>query len=169
MSRFRLLVSPRPRARAHHSEDGQGLIELLLALTILAVGIAATVAAFASSILSLQHASKEGTAVTLADRQLESYRAMPFICVPRSGSIAQPAGCSVTPTYSAFPNPYSSPITVSGASAPDHRSYAVTTTVSASATEPVITVKVALTSAPSVVLSQETSSFSDAGTSPTTS
>jgi type II secretory pathway pseudopilin PulG len=159
----------RPPSRSLKLADGQGLVELLIALTILAVGIAATVAAFGSSILSLQHASKEGTAITLADRQLEVYRAMPFICVPRSSSIAMPGSCTPTPTYSVFPNPYTSPITVSGAAAPDNRSYKVTTTVSASATEPVITVKVALTSAPGTVLGEETSSFSDAGTSPTTS
>ncbi len=56
---------------------------------------------------------------------------MPFICVPRGSSIAEPASCVVTPTYSTFPNPYTSPITVSGTAAPDHRSYKVTTTVSA--------------------------------------
>ena len=75
-------MTMRDRLRALRSEQGIGLIELLIALTILAVGIAATTAVFASSLLDLQHSSKEGTAITLADRQLESYRAMPFNCLP---------------------------------------------------------------------------------------
>jgi type II secretory pathway pseudopilin PulG len=153
------------------AEDGVGLIELLIALTLLAIGIGATIATLSSSIVVLQHASKEGTAITLADRQLEAYRAMPFACVPRSSSMVQPAACPVTPTYSGFPQPYSGSTpytqTVSGSDAPDHRSYVVTTTVSSSATEPQITVTVALTGAASTVLAQESSYFSDAGTTPT--
>lgn len=157
------------------AEDGLGLIELLIALTLLAIGIGATIASLSSSIVVLQHSSKEGTAITLADRQLEAYRAMPFACVPRSSSMIQPAACPVVPTYSGFPQPYSTTAvtsydqTVSGSDAPDHRSYVVTTSVSSSATEPQITVTVALTGAPGTVLAQESSYFSSAGTSPTAS
>jgi prepilin-type N-terminal cleavage/methylation domain-containing protein len=161
-------MSLQARFAAARSEEGFGLIELLIAMTILAIGIAATLAVFASSILSLQHASKAGTALTITERQLEAYRAMPFACVPRGGSIAMPAGC-VSPTYSGFPDPYQSSQTVSGADAPDNRSYKVTTTVSSSTTNPQITVTVALSSAPATALATESSYFSDAGTAPTTS
>jgi prepilin-type N-terminal cleavage/methylation domain-containing protein len=161
-------VSLRARFAAARSEEGFGLVELLIALTILAIGIGATIAVFTSSILSLQHASKAGTALTIAERQLEAYRAMPFGCVPRGGSIAMPASCSTAPTYSGFPNPYAGTQTVSGPDAPDNRSYTVTTTVSGSATNPQITVTVALSAAPATALATESSYFSDAGTAPTT-
>ena len=97
-----------------------GLIELLIALTILVVGIAATTAVFTSSLMDLRHSSKEGTAITLADRQLESYRAMPFNCLPTTTSWTAPAGC-LTP--SGFPNPYSGSQTTTSSESPDHRIY----------------------------------------------
>lgn len=161
-------MSFRTSFAATRSEEGFGLVELLIAMTILAIGIAATVSVFASSIISLGHASRAGTALTIAERQLESYRAMPFVCVPRGGSIAQPGACTTTPTYSGFPNPYLSTQPVTGPDAPDHRSYTVTTAVSSSTTNPQITVTVALSAAPSTALATESSYFSDAGTAPTT-
>jgi hypothetical protein len=90
---------------------------------------------------------------------------MPFACVPRGGSIAMPGSCGAAPTYSGFPNPYAASQAVSGADAPDNRSYTVTTTVSASTTNPQITVTVA---EGGTVLATESSYFSDAGTAPTT-
>jgi type II secretory pathway pseudopilin PulG len=162
-------VSLRARFAAVRSEEGFGLVELLIAMTVLVIGIGATLAVFSSSILSLQHASKAGTALTIAERQLEAYRAMPFACVPRGGSLAMPASCTATPTYSTFPNPYPDPAhnpqTVSGDDAPDHRTYTVTTAVSSSTTNPQITVTVAQAG---TVLATESSYFSDAGTAPTT-
>ena len=162
-------MSFRTSIAATRSEEGFGLVELLIAMTILVIGIAATLSVFASSIISLGHASKAGTELTIAERQLEAYRAMPFVCVPRGGVIApMPASCSATPPYPGFPNPYASTQTVFGPDAPDHRSYRVTTAVSASTTNPQITVTVALSAAPSTALATESSYFSDAGTAPTT-
>jgi prepilin-type N-terminal cleavage/methylation domain-containing protein len=161
-------VSLRARFAAVRSEEGFGLVELLIALTILAIGIGATLAVFTSSIVALRHTSRAGTALTIAERQLEAYRAMPFACVPRGGSIAMPGTCTTAPTYSGFPNPYAASQAVSGADAPDNRSYAVTTAVSSSPTNPQITVTVAQSGAPATVLATESSYFSDAGTAPTT-
>jgi prepilin-type N-terminal cleavage/methylation domain-containing protein len=163
-------VSLRTSFAAVRSEEGFGLVELLIAMTILAIGIGATLAVFSSSIISLRHASRAGTALTLAERQLEAYRAMPYVCVPRGGSIARPPApaCSAAPAYSGFPDPYASTQSVSGAEAPDHLSYTVTTAVSSSTTNPQITVTVAQSSAPSTALATESSYFSDAGTAPTT-
>ncbi len=159
-------MTVRARFAALKTEQGIGLIELLIALTILAIGIAATTAVFASSLLNLRHASKEGTAVSLADRQLESYRAMPFNCLPSTSSWAAPSGC-LTPT--GFPNPYAAggvQVTTS-ADAPDHRIYKVTTTLSnPSAGTLQITVTVALNSGGSSY-AKETSYFSSNGTSGT--
>jgi type II secretory pathway pseudopilin PulG len=160
-----LHMSLRARFAAARSEGGFGLVELLIALTILTIGIGATLAVFTSSLVSLRHTSRAGTALTIAERQLEAYRAMPFACVPRGGSIAMPGSCGAAPTYSGFPNPYAASQAVSGADAPDNRSYTVTTTVSASTTNPQITVTVA---EGGTVLATESSYFSDAGTAPTT-
>jgi type II secretory pathway pseudopilin PulG len=159
-------VSLRARFAAARSEEGFGLVELLIALTVLTIGIGATLAVFTSSLVALRHTSRAGTALTIAERQLEAYRAMPFACVPRGGSIApMPGSCSDAPAYAGFPNPYAASQTVSGDDAPDHRSYTVTTAVSASTTNPQITVTVAESG---TVLATESSYFSDAGTAPTT-
>ena len=117
----------RARLNLVRSEEGIGLIELLIALTILVVGIGATTAVFTSSLMDLRHSSKEGTAISLADRQLESYRAMPFNCLPTTTSWTAPAGC-LTP--SGFPNPYSGSQTTTSSESPDHRTYLVTTALS---------------------------------------
>jgi Tfp pilus assembly protein PilV len=61
------------RLRAR-SQDGFGLIELLMSMTILNVGILALVAAFQSGALALQRASKLSTAAAIADIQMERYR-----------------------------------------------------------------------------------------------
>lgn len=58
--------------------DGQGLIELIVALTILAVGIGAVVTVLTGSALSLQRSDQKGTALTLAETQIELYRNLPY-------------------------------------------------------------------------------------------
>jgi Tfp pilus assembly protein PilE len=68
--------------RRLRQEGGFGLIELLMAMTILNVGILATVAAFNSGIVALRHAGKISTASVLADKQMELYRSLTY------GSIA---------------------------------------------------------------------------------
>lgn len=64
------------RTRVLREERGFGLIELLIALTLLNVGILALVAAFNSGALALQRASKTSTASTVADKQMELYRSL---------------------------------------------------------------------------------------------
>jgi Tfp pilus assembly protein PilV len=64
------------RTRVLKEERGFGLIELLIALTLLNVGILALVAAFNSGALALQRASKTSTASALADKQMELYRSI---------------------------------------------------------------------------------------------
>lgn len=62
-------------------QDGFGLVELLIALTILVVGIMGIVAAFGAGILSVQRASRVSTAGTLADVQMERYRALNYFAI----------------------------------------------------------------------------------------
>ena len=59
-------------------ERGFGLIELLIAMTILSVGILALFAMFESSIRSISRASTVTTTAALADREMESYRAVKY-------------------------------------------------------------------------------------------
>jgi type II secretory pathway pseudopilin PulG len=54
------------------------LIELLIALIVLAVGIMATAAGFSSGILTVQRGAKTSTAGALADQQMEAYRRLSF-------------------------------------------------------------------------------------------
>ena len=61
------------RLRAR-SQDGFGLIELLMSMTILNVGILALVTAFQSGAFALARASKLSTAAAIADIQMERYR-----------------------------------------------------------------------------------------------
>ena len=67
---------------ATSSEAGFGVIELLIAMTVMAIGISAIVAGFSSGIVALNNASRTGTAGTLADKQMEAYRALPYASVP---------------------------------------------------------------------------------------
>lgn len=59
-------------------DDGQGLIELIVALTILAIGIGAVLTVLTGSALSLQRSDQKGTALTLAETQLEIYRNLAY-------------------------------------------------------------------------------------------
>jgi Tfp pilus assembly protein PilV len=60
------------------SEEGFGLLELMIALTMLNVGILALVAAFNSGALAIQRASQVSTASTLAEKQMELYRGLRY-------------------------------------------------------------------------------------------
>ena len=62
-------------------QGGFGLIELLLAMTMLNIGLLAVVAAFSSGIVSLNRASRITTAAVLADGQMELYRALTYASI----------------------------------------------------------------------------------------
>jgi prepilin-type N-terminal cleavage/methylation domain-containing protein len=59
-------------------EAGFGLIELLMAMTILTVGILAVAAAFNSGIVTLRRSGMISNASVLADKQMELYRALTY-------------------------------------------------------------------------------------------
>ena len=59
-------------------EQGFGLIELLIAITLLAVGVLAIASAFSAGVLTISRASRTTTAAALADTQLELYRALTY-------------------------------------------------------------------------------------------
>lgn len=84
------------RARLR-SEDGFGLIELLIAMVVLNVGLLALVASFNSGIVTLQRASRITTAAVLADQQMELYRAISWANVRLETAAASTADAEITP------------------------------------------------------------------------
>ena len=62
--------------RLRRDEGGFGLVELLISMTILSVGVLALLATYSSSSASLVRAARIGTAVTIADKQMELYRGL---------------------------------------------------------------------------------------------
>jgi type II secretory pathway pseudopilin PulG len=58
------------------------LIELLIAMVVMSIGIAALVAGFSSGVVSINRARLTSTAGTLADKQMELYRQAAFTSVP---------------------------------------------------------------------------------------
>jgi prepilin-type N-terminal cleavage/methylation domain-containing protein len=95
MSGHRRPFLARLRRRAA-SDDGFGMIELLIALSILSVAIAALITVFAASAVSLRRAGQNGTALTLADTQMEKYRTRTFTGVRIDGTLIPTSGTYVT-------------------------------------------------------------------------
>jgi Tfp pilus assembly protein PilV len=110
------------RARLR-SEQGFGLIELLMAMVMLNIGILAIVAAFNSSMFALNRASRISTASALADSQMELYRALTYSAI----ALDSTALGSVDNTYKCD--------SALGASCPNSTSAEVTTTCTGSPNE----------------------------------
>ena len=72
---YALLRKIRRRARGEH---GFGIIELLAAMVVMAIGIMALFAMFQSSSVQLRRAAATTTAAALADSQMERFRAVRF-------------------------------------------------------------------------------------------
>src|SRR5881392_660084 len=64
--------------QARLCEQGFGLIELLIAMTIMSIGILAVFAMFDSGMVQVRRASNVSTAAALADSEMEKYRALQF-------------------------------------------------------------------------------------------
>jgi Tfp pilus assembly protein PilV len=116
-----VLRSLRQRLREN---GGFGLIELLMALTMLNIGILAIVAAFNSGAFAVNRASRQSTAASLADKQMELYRSLPWASIGLDstalGSVDNTYKCD-TSLGGSCPNATSGEYTVaacSGSSAP---------------------------------------------------
>jgi type II secretory pathway pseudopilin PulG len=83
------------------SEGGFGLVELLIAMTVMVIAIMAIVAAFSSGIVTLGRAATASTGAAVADKQMEAYRALPN-CAIYLDSASIPASGAYT-TDSAYP------------------------------------------------------------------
>jgi Tfp pilus assembly protein PilV len=134
------------RARLR-SQEGFGLIELLMAMVMLNIGILAIVASYQTGMFALNRASKISTASALADQQMELYRAITYSAIaldstslasvdntykcdsalgsscPNSTSSETTATCSGSP----LPNQCTPSRTVTGA---DRKPYRVDTYIS---------------------------------------
>lgn len=124
--------------RLRTDERGFGLLELVLAMTILNIALLALVAAFNSGAIALKRASQVSTATVLADRQMELYRALKYSKIGLVSSLVTtanadtrynaswPFGAPVTDLSCTDPTkPECQPIqTVTG---PDGRSYRIDT------------------------------------------
>ena len=60
------------------SQEGFGLLELIISMTMLNIGILAIVAAFNSGAIALKNAGEVSTASVVADKQMELYRALKY-------------------------------------------------------------------------------------------
>jgi len=123
--------------RLRHDETGIGLIELLIAMGVLAIAISAQLAVFSSSYVSLGRANMKGTAVTMADKQMEAYRTLPYSCVyltsgSGDGTYTGDSAYSASQVTAANCSPNATPATSATTasqtvSGPDTRSYRVDT------------------------------------------
>ncbi len=73
-------------------ESGFGLVELLIAMTVMVVGITALVAGMSSGMVAVKRAGDESTAAALADKQMEAYRALPTAAIYLEASTITSAG-----------------------------------------------------------------------------
>ena len=85
-------------------EGGFGLLELLIAMAVMTVGIMAIVAGLSSGMLAVNAASRTSTAGTLADKQMEAYRALPYtrIALKQTLIAAAPAPYTTDTSYSSL-------------------------------------------------------------------
>lgn len=126
------------------SEQGFGLIELLIAMMVLNLGILAIVAAFNSGALAMRRASQTSTGSVLADKQMELYRALNWSAIGlRSGAATVPgsvAEACANATYAAGLTPCATQVLVicatlapectamqTGVTGPDGRPYRIDT------------------------------------------
>jgi prepilin-type N-terminal cleavage/methylation domain-containing protein len=124
--------------RLRRDEAGFGLIELMIAMTVLAVGILALFAMFESGIRSITRASTVTTAAALADKEMENFRAIRYdaIGLPENLVTAAAAPYSFDPAFSSTSrvavdacgtSPCSTKVPVQTLTGADGRSYRVDT------------------------------------------
>ena len=68
----------------------------MIALTLLTVAMGGLITAFAASAVSVRRAGEKGTALTLADAQMETFRKLPFTGIRIDGTLVPGSGSYVT-------------------------------------------------------------------------
>jgi Tfp pilus assembly protein PilV len=100
-------------------ESGQGLIEVIIAMIFLAVAVAAILSLMAAGAISLQRASQKGTAQTLAEQQLETFRALAYQYIRLDGTAIPASGAYVTAHSTDATIPASTPSCTTPAGSPN--------------------------------------------------
>ncbi len=117
-------------------QQGFGLVELLIAMTVLSVGILAVVAGFSSGYVALNRATRVSSSSVLADAQMERFRALtyPSLCLS-STSTASTYTAAAPTNWSSWAVPAcssSDPTLVpiqTGKTGPDNNQYRIDTYV----------------------------------------
>jgi hypothetical protein len=174
---------PRRIASRFRSQDGSMLIELVISMTFLAVAVGALITVYASSLISLRHASVEGNAMTLADKQMETFKTLPYNAlgidtstIPSSGLYVTSPPSNLTPTQQASItsgqlNGGTVPATQT-VTGPDNRTYEIDTYVFKTATagsyeeyvQATVAVRLVTGATPSAIKAESTSAFNSAST-----
>lgn len=118
-------------------EEGQGLVELMIAMMVLTVGILALVGAYSTGYSALGRATTVSSAQVIADSQMERFRALSYPNIQLNTSCG--ASCTQDTTYTAD-SQYSATNQVTGCTTtdatclstqtktgPDNKSYRVDT------------------------------------------
>jgi len=113
------------------NEGGFGLIELLIAMTVLNIGILAVFAGFSSGYTALRRSNSVANASAIADAQMERFRAVKFagICLSTTSTdtvyvAGKPEGTAVTTCVTTDPALVALRDPVTG---PDNTSYRIDT------------------------------------------
>lgn len=97
-------------------QEGFGLIELLIAMTVLSIGLLALFAAYSTSYVTMRRATRVSSATVLADSQMERYRARQYANIALNTSCG--ASCTQDSTYTTD-SAYSSPGQITGCATTD--------------------------------------------------
>jgi type IV pilus modification protein PilV len=81
-------------------QEGFGLIELLIAMTVLSVGLLALFAAYTTSYVTMRRATQVSSATVLADSQMERYRALSYANIKLNTSLTQDSTYTSDAAYS---------------------------------------------------------------------
>lgn len=82
-------------------DEGFGLIELLIAMTVLVVALLALFAAYSTGYVTLRRATRVSSATLLADSQMERFRALSYGNIQLNTSCG--ASCNEDSTYTSDP------------------------------------------------------------------
>jgi hypothetical protein len=82
--------------RLASGESGFGLLELLIAMTVMTVAIMAIVAGFSSGMIALGTANRTSTAGVVADKQMEAFRALPYTQIALKSTLISAAASPYT-------------------------------------------------------------------------
>ncbi len=78
------------------ADGGMTLIELLIAMVVMAIGVTAIVAGLSSGILTVQRAAKASSAAAFADQQMEAFRTLSFAAIATQGTATTAAAADIT-------------------------------------------------------------------------